>query len=129
MWESRWTQSVALSVVLAWSVPVYGTTPWTTPGQPDAAGGYSSSQIVVKLTTGARDRIAAARGRGLLAHGADPRTVLSEEFQTVSTEWRVSQMRPAYPDPFGDAALAGQHGLAVRRHQTELAGHIRDYIR
>ena len=110
-WTHRSARGVALCAVLAWIGAVQGDPSWQTPGRPDAVGGYSSSQIVVKLSPDARDRVATMRGRGLLAPTADPRSALSESFRAVSTNWRVSQMRPAYPDPFGDPALARNHGL------------------
>ncbi len=79
--------------------------------RPDEFGGYSSSQIVVRLQPdafahpGLQNRIAA------LGRNADPRPALSAALQATAAQWRVTTMRPVFAEEFSDPALAAKYGL------------------
>ncbi len=79
-------------------------------GQPDAVGGYASTHIVVHFTPGMMERVAASPvGRGsdsTLAH-AD----MTPELQAACARWAVTRVRPWYPFPFKNPALAAKYGF------------------
>ncbi|MEK7731254.1 MAG: hypothetical protein AAB363_05285, partial [Planctomycetota bacterium] len=79
--------------------------------QRDVFGGYTSTQIVVKLRPEAMATPAAQRHFRSAPHDADPRAALSGMVRTTADNWRATRMRPAYSEPFADPALAAKHGL------------------
>ncbi len=79
--------------------------------QRDVFGGYSSTQIVVKLRPEAVATPAARQHFRTTPHGADPRAALSGAVRAAAADWGALKMRPAYSDPFADPAAAARHGL------------------
>ncbi len=79
--------------------------------RPDVFGGYTSTQIVVRLRPEAMANPVARLHFQNAPRDADPRAVLSAELQTTAEDWGVKRMRPAYPEPFSNPALAARHGL------------------
>ena len=79
--------------------------------QRDVFGGYTSTEIVVKLRPEAMATPAARRHFRTAPHDADPRAALSGELRAAAENWRTTRMRPAYSDPFADPALAARYGL------------------
>ena len=79
--------------------------------QRDVFGGYTSTEIVVKLRPEAMATPAAQRHFRTAPHDADPRAALSGELRAAAENWRATRMRPAYSGPFADPALAARYGL------------------
>jgi subtilisin family serine protease len=79
--------------------------------QRDVFGGYTSSQIVVKLRPEAMATPPAQRHFRTAPHDSDPRAALSGTVRTTAANWRTRKMRPAYSEPFADPAAAARHGL------------------
>jgi len=79
--------------------------------QRDVFGGYSSTQIVVRLRPEALATPEARHHFSTAAHDADPRAALSGRVRITADNWRTTRMRPAYSEPFGDPALAAKYGL------------------
>jgi subtilisin family serine protease len=79
--------------------------------QRDVFGGYTSTEIVVKLRPEAMATPAAQRHFRTAPHDADPRAALSDDVRAAAENWRATRMRPAYSEPFADPALAAKHGL------------------
>jgi len=79
--------------------------------QHDVFGGYTSTEIVVKLRPEAMATPAARLHFRTAPHDADPRAALSGELRAAAENWRATRMRPAYPEPFADPALAARYGL------------------
>ncbi|MFH1108254.1 MAG: S8 family serine peptidase [Planctomycetota bacterium] len=115
------TQRVMLSVakhlcLLATSLAMIAGTALAAPNpggnrQHDVFGGYTSTQIVVKLRPEALATPAAQRHFRTAPHDADPRAALSGEVRAAAENWRATRMRPAYSEPFADPALAARYGL------------------
>lgn len=79
--------------------------------QRDVFGGYTSTEIVVKLRPEAMATPAAQRHFRTAPHDADPRAALSGELRAAAENWRATRLRPAYSEPFADPALAARYGL------------------
>ncbi len=109
------TQRVILGMVATSLAMIAGTAlAAPNPGgnrQRDVFGGYTSTQIVVKLRPEAMATPAAQRHFRTAPHDADPRAALSDEVRATAENWRATRMRPAYSGPFADPALAARYGL------------------
>jgi subtilisin family serine protease len=79
--------------------------------QRDVFGGYTSTQIVVRLRPEAMATPAAQQHFRTAPHNADPRAALSDALRAAAANWRTTRMRPAYSEPFGNPALAAKYGL------------------
>jgi len=109
------TQRVMLGM-LATSLAMIAGTALAAPNpggnrQRDVFGGYTSTEIVVKLRPEAVATPAAQRHFRTAPHDADPRAALSGEVRAAAENWRAMRMRPAYSEPFADPALAARYGL------------------
>ena len=79
--------------------------------QPDQFGGYSSSQIVVRLKREAFERPALRNRIAALGRQSDPRAELGAPLRAAARNWRVLGMRPAYAGAFAHPDRAASHGL------------------
>jgi len=83
---------------------------------PDREGGYSSSQVLVKITPGLARTLKPAlpdkkRGNAAAAPGEVDRAQLSIRLRRTLDGWGALTIRPFYPEPFGDPVLAAKLGL------------------
>ena len=107
--QQRSIQRVML-VMLAVSLTMFAETTHAAPNprgqrQRDVFGGYTSTQIVVKLRSEAVATPAARQHFRTAPHDADPRAALSGELRTAAAgAWRVTRMRPACSTTYCTAA-------------------------
>ncbi len=79
--------------------------------EPDVFGGYSSSQIVVRLKPEAHNHPAMQKRRQTAGRTADPQPALSAAFRTKATQWGVRHIRPQYSGEFRNPQRAAHYGL------------------
>ena len=78
--------------------------------QPDVGGGYASTHVVVRVTPELMKRVASsAFERG--GNHTLPQSVLSPDLEALCGRWAVIRIRPWYPFPFEDPALAAKYGF------------------